>query len=78
MAQSDKETEIVTFIVRWLSSHLQREIGPEDAFGPLGLDSMELVQFTDALAEHLSVDELPIHLVFDHPSARELAAHLAT
>lgn len=72
-----KESEIRWFIVGWLSEQLQREIAEDASFAALGLDSLDFVRLTDALAEHLGVDELPVTLVLDYPTIPALATYLA-
>ncbi len=75
---AETEQELSTFIAGWLSSQLEREVGAEAEFAGLGLDSLDLVRLADALAERIGVDELPVSLVFDHPSIPALSAHLVT
>jgi acyl carrier protein len=72
------ENEIVWFMVRWLSEQLRREVGADANFAALGLDSIDMVRLTDALAEDMGVEELPISLVLDHPTISALAAQLVT
>ena len=77
MKESLSSTELRGFIVNWLSSQLGHSVKPEANFGALGLDSLDAVELTDALAEKLGVDELPISLILDHASPVALAEHLA-
>jgi acyl carrier protein len=70
------EQDIATFITGWLSTQLGQPVQPEANFGALGMDSLDAVALTDALADRLGVDELPVSLVLDYPSALVLAQHL--
>jgi acyl carrier protein len=69
---------ISDFIVQWLSEQLGQQVGADAEFAALGLDSLDAVRMTDALAAKLGVDELPVALVLEHPSVSSLATHLAT
>jgi acyl carrier protein len=75
---SEKEKEITSFLVRWLTEQLKRPITANSHFAKLGIDSLDVVRMTDALAEHLGLDELSVELVMDHPSVEALATHVAT
>jgi acyl carrier protein len=68
---------IETFIAQWLKDQLEQEVDSEANFATLGMDSLDAVRFTDDLAEFIGVDEVPVSLILDHPTARELAQHLA-
>ncbi|MFD5557335.1 SDR family NAD(P)-dependent oxidoreductase [Streptomyces sp. NPDC127068] len=53
-----------------------RDVDPDRPFRDLGLDSMTAVQLRDHLAK-VTGRRLPTTLVFDHPTPRALAHHLA-
>lgn len=76
MARDAKQ--ISDFIVQWLTEQLGQQVGPDAEFTALGLDSLDAVRMTDALAAKLGIDELPVSLVLEHPSVSALAGHLAT
>ncbi|HEY4058510.1 MAG TPA: acyl carrier protein [Kofleriaceae bacterium] len=76
MARDAKQ--ISEFIVQWLSEQLGQKVGADAEFTALGLDSLDAVRMTDALAAKLSVDELPVSVVLEHPSVSALATHLAS
>ena len=76
MAQQAEE--LVAFTVDWLSKKYGQPVNPEVEFVALGLDSLDLVRLINALAERVGVDELPVSLMFDHPSVSSLAEHLVT
>jgi len=69
--------DIETFVVRWLKEQLEQDVDAEANFAALGMDSLDAVRFTDDLAEFIGVEEVPVSLILDHPTARELAGHLA-
>jgi acyl carrier protein len=71
-------TQIAAFIVEWLNEQLGQQVGAEAEFAALGLDSLDAVRMTDALAAKLGIEELPVALVLEHPSIPKLAGHLAT
>jgi polyketide synthase 7 len=72
------QDKLAQFMAVWLGKELGREISANAEFAALGLDSLDMVRMMDAVAVEIGVDELPISLVFDHPSVSKLAAHLAT
>ncbi|HEY4181374.1 MAG TPA: acyl carrier protein [Kofleriaceae bacterium] len=76
MARDAKQ--ISEFIVQWLGEQLGQQVGDSAEFTALGLDSLDAVRMTDALAAKLGVDELPVAVVLEHPSVSALATHLAT
>ena len=69
--------DIETFVVRWLKEQLEQDVDSDANFAALGMDSLDAVRFTDELAEFIGVEEVPVSLILDHPTARELAGHLA-
>ena len=70
--------DIEAFIVTWMKEQLEQDVDLEANFAAIGIDSLDAVRFTDDLAAFLGVDELPVSLVLDHPTARELAKHLGS
>jgi len=68
-----------------IGSHVTRILGlaesqapaPDQPLMQAGLDSLMTVQLRNALRESLQV-ELPVTLLFDHPTIGRLAEHLAT
>lgn len=70
--------EILDFTTDWLSQQLGQPVTAEANFGALGMDSLDAVELTDALAEKLGLDELPVNLILDYPSLTALAEYLAT
>lgn len=75
---SEESEQILRFTTCWLTQQLGQEVEPEAHFGVLGLDSLDAVELTDALAEELGVDELPVSLILDYPTPQALAKYLAT
>lgn len=77
MSAPELEEEILSFTTAWLSGQLGQPVLPDANFGAIGMDSLDAVSLTDALADKLEVDELPVSIVLDYPTARALAHHLA-
>ena len=50
--------------------------GVEDALVEAGIDSLASVQFCSQLARQLGFTNLPGSLIYDYPTAAEIAAHL--
>lgn len=75
---AEAEQELLSFTLRWMSEELGRTVAPDAAFATMGLDSLDVVRLTDALAEHMGVDELPVSIVLDHPTLSSLVNHLTT
>lgn len=74
-----KADENLQFITKWLAEQLgQAEVSADANFATLGLDSLDAVELTDALAAHLGVEELPVSMILDYPSASSLAQELAS
>jgi acyl carrier protein len=69
--------DIEAFIAGWMKEQLEQEVDPGANFAAVGMDSLDAVRFTDDLAAFLGVEELPVSLILDHPTGRELASHLA-
>jgi acyl carrier protein len=69
--------EILSFTTEWLSVQLGQPVLPEANFGALGMDSLDAVALTDALADKLGLDELPVSMVLDYPSALALSEQLS-
>jgi acyl carrier protein len=76
MSSAPKQEEIIDFITGWLGGQLGQPVLAEANFGAIGMDSLDAVGLIDALADKLGLDELPVSLVLDHPSAAALAAYL--
>lgn len=70
-------TDIESFIRVWMKEQLEQDVEPGANFAAVGMDSLDAVQLTDELAQFIGVEELPVSLVLDHPTTRELAEHLA-
>ena len=75
VAQSKQQIE--EFVTRWLSEQLGQNVSPEGNFGALGMDSLDAVELTDALADLLQVEQVDVSLVLDHPTPARLAEHLS-
>ncbi len=69
--------EIEAVIVDWIDRQLDTRCSPESNFGALGLDSLDAVELTEVLAEHLGLEEVPVNWILDHPTPRSLALRLA-
>lgn len=76
MSAPEREEEILSFITTWLGGQLGQPVLPDANFGAIGMDSLDAVSLTDALADKLGVDELPVAMVLDYPTARALSHHL--
>jgi acyl carrier protein len=77
MATPATADDLSKFIAGFLSEQLDRSIGTDAVFAQLGLDSLDFVRLTDALAERMGIDELPVSLVLEHPTITALATHLS-
>jgi acyl carrier protein len=75
---SDEESagSILEFIIRTASLTLGREVSADSDLFDLGLDSLGALEISTAIEERYSV-EFPLGMVFEHPSASELAQLLA-
>lgn len=69
--------KILEFIRQWLAQQLGHAASDMANFAALGLDSLDAVELTDALAAEFGLGELPVSIILDHPSATELAQALA-
>lgn len=72
--------EIESWLLHRLAQELEQEDGsidPTARFASYGLDSMSALVLTGELEDWLGM-ELPSTLVWDHPTPRDLAAHLDT
>jgi acyl carrier protein len=74
---AEKQMEIADFITEWLSQQLGQEVSAEANFGALGLDSLDAVELTDALADKLGREQIDVSLILDYPTAVRLGEHLA-
>jgi acyl carrier protein len=71
-------TDIEAWLMRRLAQELEENeanLDPTARFASYGLDSMSALVLTGELEEWLDL-ELPSTLVWDFPTARELAVHL--
>lgn len=71
--------EIETWLVRALARSLDvdpREIDPQRPFAELGVDSVAAVELSGDLEAFLGTKVAPT-VVWDHPTIRSLARHLA-
>lgn len=69
----------------WLSAKVAQTVGApateidvEAAFSDLGLSSRDAILLTADIEDHLGTGELEPSLMWDFPTIRALAAHLAT
>lgn len=69
------ESEIVAFIVTWLSARLQQAVAPNSDFIAMGIDSLDVVMLMGDLSDCIGREAHP-RLALDYPSASVLAAHL--
>jgi acyl carrier protein len=70
--------EIDSFIRTWMKEQLEQDVDSGANFAAVGMDSLDAVQLTDELAQFVGAEELPVSLILDHPTPRELAEHLAS
>lgn len=68
---------IQVFITTWLKEQLEQDVAADANFAAIGMDSLDAVRLTDDLATFIGVDEVPVSLILDHPTAGALARHLA-
>jgi acyl carrier protein len=69
--------DIEAFIVDWLKEQLEQVVDIQANFAAVGMDSIDAVQLTDDLAQFIGVEELPVSVILEHPTAADLARHLA-
>ncbi|MFE7486231.1 beta-ketoacyl reductase, partial [Kitasatospora sp. NPDC057541] len=79
LSADDRHGALVTLVCAEVASQLGHtdpaEIEPERPFRDLGFDSLAAVGLRNRLVAATGID-LPTTLVFDHPTAQALAAHL--
>jgi acyl carrier protein len=68
---------IQAFIATWLKEQLEQEVEADANFAAIGMDSLDAVRLTDDLAAFIDVEEVPVSVILDHPTASALARHLA-
>ena len=76
MSRSRKEIE--EFVTEWLSKQLGQSVSAQANFGALGMDSLDAVELTDALADELGVEQVDVSLILDHPTPARLAEFLSS
>lgn len=76
MTQDRKEIEV--FVTNWLSRQLGQAVNAQANFGALGMDSLDAVELTDALADELGVEQVDVSLILDHPTPARLADFLSS
>jgi acyl carrier protein len=76
-------TQPATPLLQWLVAEFARALDVDPAsidvdteFDEYGLDSVQAVAISGTLSEHVG-EELPATLLYEHPTIRRLAAHLA-
>ncbi|MEV7629539.1 SDR family NAD(P)-dependent oxidoreductase [Actinoplanes sp. NPDC089786] len=70
--------ELVTAaVIEVLGMEATETVAPAAQFRDLGLDSLGAIELRDLITERTGVS-LPATLIFDHPTPRELVAHLTT
>ncbi|MEO3814018.1 SDR family NAD(P)-dependent oxidoreductase [Sphaerisporangium sp. B11E5] len=81
LPEEERRERLLDLVVRAVAGLLgydsARAVRPDRSFRDLGLDSMTAVQLRDHLSRALG-RRLPSTLVFDHPTPRALAGHLAS
>lgn len=66
------------FVTNWLSRQLGQAVNAQANFGALGMDSLDAVELTDALADELGVEQVDVSLILDHPTPARLADFLSS
>lgn len=74
---SRSKEKIEEFVKTWLSRQLGQSVSAEANFGALGMDSLDAVELTDALADELGVEQVDVSLILDHPTPARLAEYLS-
>ncbi|MFF5858246.1 HAD-IIIC family phosphatase [Streptomyces sp. NPDC012751] len=74
-ARLDALVDLIRREVDWLSAG-ERPIGPDESLHELGFDSVTAVEVGKRINTALE-STLPVTVLFDHPTPRRLAAHLA-
>jgi hypothetical protein len=68
---------IEMFIATWMKEQLKQDVDSESNLAALGVESDHAVRFMDDLAGFVGMHDVPVRLLLEHPTAGNLAWHLA-
>jgi len=68
---------IEMFIATWLKEQFQQEVDSESNLVALGVESLHAARLMGDLAGFIGMNDLSVQLLLEHPTAGDLARHLA-
>lgn len=68
---------IEMFIGTWMKEHLEQEVDSESNLAAIGVESSRAAHFMGDLARFIGMNDVPVRLLLEHPTAGDLARHLA-